>query len=195
MHAHVPELATDFREKGLDNETLDPDHPKSGTADRRAPHPDSGQVDPRLPAPNPAEPGNICNQPFPPEVDEADITHAKNILRTGAVIATVLCFFTWIFTACGKHISWFNWFFRSTLIWSTAAIVWIGVENAGRKVEKEVERVRLNLLKKRAEVHSPPTPESVEWMNAILRVVWGLVNPDMFVPVVDVSQTLFLYTT
>ena len=31
-------------------------------------------------------------------------------------------------------------------------------------------------------------PESVEWMNAFLRVIWGLINPDMFVPIADVVE-------
>lgn len=172
----------------MDNEALDPSHPKAGTAVRRPPSP--SRQDHRLPAPIAAQVGNICNQPFPPEVDDADLTPAKTILRTGAAFTTALCFFIWVFTACGKHIGWFSWFFRSSLIWGTAAVVWIGAENAGRKIEKEVERVRMNLLKKRAEVNSPPTPESVEWMNAILKVVWGLVNPDMFIPIVDVSLLL-----
>ena len=39
----------------------------------------------------------------------------------------------------------------------------------------------------RGEEWSPPTPESVEWLNALVKVVWGLVNPEMFVPYVDVS--------
>lgn len=181
-------MSSEYQEKGLDNAALDPEHSKPGTAVRRPPSP--SKQDPRLPAPVASDVGNICVQPFPPEVDAADLSHAKSILRTGAIVTTILCFFTWIFAACGKHIGWISWFTRSTLIWGTAAVVWIGVENAVRKVEKEVERVRMNLLKKRAEVNSPPTPESTEWLNALLKLVWGLVNPDMFVPIVDVSPSL-----
>lgn len=66
-------------------------------------------------------------------------------------------------------------------------MAWIGAENAGRKIEKELERVRWDAERQRAEDHSPPTPESVEWMNALLKLVWGLINPDMFVSIVDVS--------
>lgn len=176
----------EFRAKGLDNETLDPAHPKAGTALRRPPSP--SKQDPRLPAPVASEVGNICIQPFPPEVDEADLAPAKTILRTGAIVTTALCFVTWIFAACGKHIGWVAWFTRSALIWSIAAVVWVGVENAARKIEKEVERVRMNLLKRRAEVNSPPTPESVEWMNALVKLIWGLVNPDMFIPIVDMVE-------
>ncbi|EKM56362.1 uncharacterized protein PHACADRAFT_172085 [Phanerochaete carnosa HHB-10118-sp] len=176
----------DFRDRGLDNEALDPAHPKTGTAARRPPSP--SKMDPSLPAPAPAEPGNICNQPFPPEVDEADLSAARSILRTGALGATALCALTWLATACSKHVGWLAFCVRSGLIWGTAAVVWVGAENAVRKVEKELDRVRFGLLNKRAAVHSPPTPESVEWLNAIVKLVWGLVNPEMFVPIVDMVE-------
>ena len=74
------------------------------------------------------------------------------------------------------------------------AIAWIAVENAGRKIEKELERVRMAMHTQRGEELSPPTPESVEWMNALLKVVWGLANPDMFIPIVDVSYEYHIYT-
>src|SRR3954454_15954717 len=31
-------------------------------------------------------------------------------------------------------------------------------------------------------------PESVEWMNTFLAVVWGLINPDMFAAVADTLE-------
>ncbi len=67
-------------------------------------------------------------------------------------------------------------------------VTWIAAENAGRKIEKEVERVRWDAERRRADEFIPPTPESVEWLNALLKLVWGLINPDMFVPIVDVSS-------
>lgn len=86
------------------------------------------------------------------------------------------------------------WLVRSSLIWSIPVVVWIGAENAGRKVEKEIERIRMNMMTQRAESFSPPTPESVEWMNALLKLIWGLVNPEMFVPIVDVRLRFYSST-
>ena len=54
-----------------------------------------------------------------------------------------------------------------------------------------MERVRWETEKRRGEEFSPPTPESVEWLNALLKLVWGLINPDMFVPIVDVSSCVW----
>ncbi|THV67692.1 hypothetical protein D6C85_05471 [Aureobasidium pullulans] len=56
------------------------------------------------------------------------------------------------------------------------------VIRSGREVEWDSEKIRgrtatANLL-----------PESVEWMNTLLGVVWGLVNPDMFQSVADTLE-------
>ena len=63
--------------------------------------------------------------------------------------------------------------------------VWLWVKEvvrSGREVEWESEKTRgktatANLL-----------PESVEWMNTLLGIVWGLVNPDMFAGVADTLE-------
>ncbi|EDU48642.1 meiotically up-regulated gene 190 protein [Pyrenophora tritici-repentis Pt-1C-BFP] len=56
------------------------------------------------------------------------------------------------------------------------------VIRSGREVEWDSEKVRgqmasLNLL-----------PESVEWMNTLLGIVWGLINPEMFSGVADTLE-------
>ncbi|KAF2479248.1 hypothetical protein BDY17DRAFT_319216 [Neohortaea acidophila] len=63
--------------------------------------------------------------------------------------------------------------------------IWLWVREvvrSGREVEWESEKERgktatANLL-----------PESVEWMNTLLSIVWGLVNPDMFTAVADTLE-------
>jgi hypothetical protein len=177
----------DFRAKRLDNDALDSSHHKFGTALRRPPHPSEKGQDERFPAPTSADVGNICLQSFPPPVDPVDVSKPKQILRTGALVVTGLCALTWFFVARGKDVSWMGFFWRSSLLGAVVGATWIGAENAGRKIEKELERVRMDMHRQRAEQFSPPTPESVEWLNALLKLVWGLVNPDMFVPFIDVS--------
>nr|OQO15690.1 hypothetical protein B0A51_16999 [Rachicladosporium sp. CCFEE 5018] len=66
-----------------------------------------------------------------------------------------------------------------------ASGVWLWIKEmvrSGREVEWSSEKERgqtatANLL-----------PESVEWMNTLLAIVWGLVNPDMFVAVGDTLE-------
>ena len=63
--------------------------------------------------------------------------------------------------------------------------IWLWVKEvvrSGREVEWESEKERgktatANLL-----------PESVEWMNTLLGIVWGLVNPEMFAAVADTLE-------
>ncbi|KAK4638051.1 uncharacterized protein CLAFUR5_00630 [Fulvia fulva] len=66
-----------------------------------------------------------------------------------------------------------------------ASGVWLWIKEivrSGREVEWSSEKERgqmatANLL-----------PESVEWMNTLLGIVWGLVNPDMFQAVADTLE-------
>lgn len=37
----------------------------------------------------------------------------------------------------------------------------------------------------RGEKHSPPMPESTEWLNAAIACIWKQINPDMFIPMAD----------
>ncbi|KAI5370533.1 putative C2 domain, synaptotagmin-like mitochondrial-lipid-binding domain, C2 domain superfamily [Septoria linicola] len=63
--------------------------------------------------------------------------------------------------------------------------IWLWIKElirSGREVEWDSEKTRgetatANLL-----------PESVEWMNTLLSIVWGLVNPDMFQAVADTLE-------
>jgi Ca2+-dependent lipid-binding protein len=56
------------------------------------------------------------------------------------------------------------------------------IKDEAEKIRWESERQRgvtaqLNLI-----------PESVEWMNTLLRIIWGLVNPDMFAGMADTLE-------
>lgn len=66
---------------------------------------------------------------------------------------------------------------------SSAIWLWIKeIVRSGREVEWDSEKTRgetatANLL-----------PESVEWMNTMLGIVWGLINPEMFAGVADTLE-------
>jgi Ca2+-dependent lipid-binding protein len=42
--------------------------------------------------------------------------------------------------------------------------------------------------RQRGEIFSPPTPESVEWLNGLIKLIWGLINPAMFISVADMIE-------
>ncbi|TKA61480.1 hypothetical protein B0A49_10274 [Cryomyces minteri] len=66
---------------------------------------------------------------------------------------------------------------------SSGIFLWVKeVVRSGREVEWDSEKTRgetatANLL-----------PESVEWMNTLLGIIWGLINPDMFQSVADTLE-------
>ncbi|KAF2659447.1 hypothetical protein K491DRAFT_689312 [Lophiostoma macrostomum CBS 122681] len=66
---------------------------------------------------------------------------------------------------------------------SSGIFLWVKeVIRSGREVEWDSEQTRgqvatANLL-----------PESVEWMNTLMAIVWGLINPDMFQGVADTLE-------
>ena len=48
------------------------------------------------------------------------------------------------------------------------------------------------MAKQRGEKFSPPTPESMEWFNAIASTVWPLINPDLFSGLVDTIEVSWI---
>ncbi|MCO5566154.1 hypothetical protein L7F22_019830 [Adiantum nelumboides] len=133
--------------------------------------------------PKPAEPTNINLQTFPDPIDDGTL---KNILSNfgtlyislGAALAVV-----WFFTAFGA--GWWRFFLR------TAILIGVGIGGASavgiasRKIEKELDNIRMHMHTQRGKDNSPPFPESVEWLNAAIAVVWKQINPEMFIPMVD----------
>jgi Ca2+-dependent lipid-binding protein len=87
----------------------------------------------------------------------------------------------WFFFAFGH--GFVRFVFRSIFIGSLSVGGATVASIAQRKLEREVERVRFDMHRQRGEQYAPPTPESVEWLNAFTKVIWGLINPDMFVPI------------
>ncbi|CCO32297.1 Meiotically up-regulated gene 190 protein [Rhizoctonia solani AG-1 IB] len=109
-------------------------------------------------------------------------------LLTTPLAIVVSSFILWFFTAFGR--GFFGFFFRSTLIGGSAFGLATLASLSQRSLEKEIERVRLDMHRQRGEKFSPPTPESVEWLNAFIKTIWGLINPEMFVSVADMIEDI-----
>ncbi|KAL7409629.1 hypothetical protein BDY24DRAFT_402483 [Mrakia frigida] len=137
--------------------------------------------------PSPAHPTNISLQPFPPATPPSlgPILLSLHRLALFSVASTAII---WVLVAFRS--GWFGFFFMSSILGAVgfggATLAW----GAARKLEKEVEAVRLQMHKDRGEKFSPPMPESVEWLNALVGTVWGLVNPDLFLPMADMVEDI-----
>ncbi|ORY73397.1 hypothetical protein BCR35DRAFT_148274 [Leucosporidium creatinivorum] len=174
----------DFQNAKLfSTEALDPAKPEvAGPATNV---PDSKQPSVQQITPNPVEPSNILLQQFPAPVTESVKPIIASIEYYAFAIIAALGGL-WFFTAFGS--GWMAFVFRSSLFGGLAFCVYVAHGIIGRKVTKEIERIRLDQIKQRGETHSPPTPESVEWLNSFVKVVWPLINPSMFVSLVDMIE-------
>ena len=61
----------------------------------------------------------------------------------------------------------------------------MGLGTLRNVIMHQMERMRMAMHRQRGEKYSPPYPESVEWMNAIIACVWRQLNPEMFVSIID----------
>ncbi|GAA5997561.1 hypothetical protein JCM5350_005068 [Sporobolomyces pararoseus] len=175
----------DFQNPKLTNqENLDPsnvDAPGPSTninANERAP---VSKVTPK-----PIEPSNILFHTMPPPVDLSSLTSIKQTINAYALAIIGFLGVIWFFVAFRSGAAAF--FFRSSLIGGAAVAIFVAHGIVVRKIEKELERIRLKMHEQRGEQFAPPTPESVEWLNAFTKVVWPLINPDMFTSVVDMIE-------
>ncbi|GAA5969047.1 hypothetical protein JCM11641_007450 [Rhodosporidiobolus odoratus] len=136
--------------------------------------------------PNPIEPTNISLRPFPPSVDQNSLKAIVRTVNGYAMVVVGGLGVVWFFTAWRG--GWVSFIFFSQLIGALAFGIFVAHHLAVRKIEKELDRIRLQMHQDRGEQFSPPTPESVEWLNAFTKVVWPLINPEMFTSLVDMIE-------
>ncbi|EGG02680.1 uncharacterized protein MELLADRAFT_49768 [Melampsora larici-populina 98AG31] len=137
-------------------------------------------------APNPITPGNICLQPFPPPVGSNVMSTLGEISTKISSIFLISLGILWLATAFG-HGFW-SWLWKTSLISVVAIVSSSQVGLMTRRLEKEIEQVRYEMHRQRGIQHSPPTPESTEWLNAFISTFMGLINPEMFLPIADTIE-------
>lgn len=137
-------------------------------------------------APKPITPGNICLQPFPPPVGSDVMSRLGEISNKISFVFLISLGVLWLATAFG-HGFW-SWLWKTSLISVVAIISSSQVGLMTRRLEKEIEQVRYEMHRQRGIQHSPPTPESTEWLNAFISTFMGLLNPEMFLPIADTIE-------
>lgn len=177
--------STDFQNPKLtEKPNLDPSNPNApGPALNKGPN-ETAPISKVTPAP--VEPSNILFHTMPPPVDLSSMNTIKQTINTYALGIIGFLGVIWFFVAFRSGAKAFV--FRSSLIGGAAVAIFISHGIVVRKIEKELERIRLKMHEQRGEQFAPPTPESVEWLNAFTKVVWPLINPDMFTSIVDMIE-------
>lgn len=139
-------------------------------------------------APSPASPTNILLQPYPAPVEKRTFTNINSTLNQLAAGVGGMLAIIWFLTAF--RAGFWAFVIRSTLIGATALGTFLSTGLLAKKLEKDIERARAEMHRKRGITNSPPIPESTEWLNALFAVVWPLVDPAMFASVIDMVEDI-----
>lgn len=169
----IDDMNKDGRTGGqVSSESLDPRSPKPGPELNVVGK--DGYQSVKYPSPEPARPGNILLQPFPVPENLKQIDTTTSHLDQLTVVVAVGLLIVWYFVAFGSGAG--RFFMRTIVLGAFGLAVWSANHLAKRKIEKGIDAIRLEMHKQRGEEYSPPTPESVEWLNGLLLVVWKLVG-------------------
>lgn len=145
-----PCASSDFQNPKLfDKDRLDPSKPELGGPATNVP--DNQDTDVKHISPNPVEPSNILLQRFPPPITDS-VKPVIQTLNTYAFVIMAGLGVVWFFVAFGS--GWKAFIFRTWIIAGFAIAVFLAHGILGRKIEKEVERIRLDLMKQRGETVS-----------------------------------------
>lgn len=139
-------------------------------------------------SPKSASPTNILVQPYPAPVDAKTFSSIYGTLYTIAACVCGGLTILWFLVAFRS--GFWAFFIRSTIIGVIGIGTFFAVGISGRKLEKDIEKARAEMHRKRGITHSPLTPESAEWLNAMLAVVWPLIDPALFTSTVDMIEDI-----
>ncbi|KZV99954.1 hypothetical protein EXIGLDRAFT_723122 [Exidia glandulosa HHB12029] len=122
---------------------------------------------------------NILFKPFPPAVD-AELRPITDIIDKLIIGVPVLS--AALLLSSGFSIT------RATLLGACAiGAAWaLGVVR--ERIPREVDRMRAAMARDRAQSIQPPAPESTEWVNALLTSFWPLIDPALFVSIIDMIE-------
>ncbi|KLT44405.1 hypothetical protein CC85DRAFT_242629 [Cutaneotrichosporon oleaginosum] len=130
---------------------------------------------------------NVLYYDFPPPAPKGltdilgYIESAEKLVAAGFVVL-------WILVSWGS--SWWGFCFRSAVVGGAGVAVTSFMSINRKKMEKEVMAIRQDQHRTRGNAMVPPTPESVEWLNHLVQLVWGLIDNTMFIPLADTVEDI-----
>lgn len=139
-------------------------------------------------SPSPASPTNILLQAYPAPVEKSTLSNIHTALNTVSIGVGAGCALVWFLVAF--RAGFWAFVIRTSLLFTLAVGTFIACGLTANKTEKHLEQARAEMHRKRGLNHTPPVPESTEWLNAMLTVVWPLIDPSMFTSVVDMVEDI-----
>ncbi|WFD31648.1 hypothetical protein MSPP1_002687 [Malassezia sp. CBS 17886] len=137
-------------------------------------------------SPHPAEPTSLLLYPFPKAPDaEAMKAFDGVFLRLSIGLGVVLAC-TWLLSAFGR--GWGAFFMRTVVLGGMGILGWSSIGLAQQRAVKHLDEARAHMHEARGKQYSPPMPESAEWLNAAIAVVWKQLDPAAFISVIDLVE-------
>ncbi|BEI79854.1 hypothetical protein CcaverHIS002_0103830 [Cutaneotrichosporon cavernicola] len=130
---------------------------------------------------------NVLYHDFPPPAPKGMtdileyIESAEKLVAAGFVVL-------WILVSWGS--TFWGFCFRSAVVTCSGIAVTSFMSLNRKNMEKEIMAVRQDQHRTRGNAMVPPTPESVEWLNHLVQLVWGLVDSTMFIPLADTVEDI-----
>lgn len=141
-----------------------------------------------------SRPGNLTHHPYlpPRPVSLTPFMRSFDQLQLGLTFGFVMIWFFLAFPSGRWWLPfswpWFIWISRTIVIGVTASVSVTAVNFVKRRFEKEIDHLRMDMHEQRGLKFTPPIPESVEWVNMLLRTLWSLINPELFVYIGDMVE-------
>jgi len=137
-------------------------------------------------SPNAAKTTNILLQQFPAPVEENLVVGIQSRLRQLAFGIMGAMALVWFLFAFGGDKLAFS--LRTVVLSAVTFGAVTALHFVERQILRNISEVRMQMERQRGEDHSPPTPESVEWLNSILATVWPLIPPEIFTSLTDLIE-------
>ncbi|EJD48327.1 hypothetical protein AURDEDRAFT_183631 [Auricularia subglabra TFB-10046 SS5] len=122
---------------------------------------------------------NILYKPFPAPVEAElrPITRIINRLIIGVPVVSLA-----LLLSAGVTV------LHAALIGTCALGATWALGAVRHRIPREMDRVRAAMVHERAASIQPPAPESAEWVNALLTSFWPLIDPGLFVSIIDMIE-------
>lgn len=130
-----------------------------------------------------SRPTSVLLQHFPEPMETKSFADMDSIFTTTLYGYAAVVVLVWGVATVGH--GWLAFLFRTFLLGVAAAAGFMAIGLVQNKIRNEFERIRAQMHRQRGERYSPPYPESVEWLNAVISTVWKQMNPEMFISMLD----------
>ncbi|PKI83993.1 hypothetical protein MVES1_002031 [Malassezia vespertilionis] len=153
-----------------------------------APLPADAELSDKYTSPKKVPTSSVLLQPFPAPVETDAMKKLGESFEKVSIVFGIVFFCVWAISAFGR--GYIAFFIRTAVIGATCVGGYMAIGIAQRNIHKEFHSLRAGMHAQRGRKWSPPMPESVEWLNGMIAVIWKQIDPDAFVGMLDMVEDI-----